>query len=236
MTRLSFDTRSIRAISLDLDDTLWPVVPTIVRAEEQLRRWLALHAPATATLAGQGSASKAAREAVLARYPDKLHDFSHLRRESIRHLLTLAGDDPALAEPAFDEFFAWRQKVDLYPDALPALQLLAAKYPIVALTNGNADVARVGLSPYFAGAISARQFGMAKPAPAIYAAVAEHVGVPMEAVLHVGDDPELDVAGALAAGQQAAWVNREARDWPMQLATPTLQVRDMTELARLLLA
>jgi putative hydrolase of the HAD superfamily len=93
----------------------------------------------------------------------------------------------------------------------------------------------VGLAPYFQGAISARAFGLAKPAPQIYAAVAEHLSVPMDAVLHVGDDPELDVAGALAAGQHAAWVNREARSWPNGLPAPSLQVRDMGELARVLL-
>ena len=236
MTRLSFDTRHIRAISLDLDDTLWPVVPTIVRAEEQLKRWLAVHAPATATLSAQASAYKQAREQVLAQYPDQQHDFSHLRREAIRYLLVQAGDDPALAEPAFDEFFAWRQRVDLYADALPALQALAAQYPLVALSNGNADIERVGLGPYFTAAISARSFGVAKPAPPIFAAVADTLSLPMDAVLHVGDDPELDVAGALAAGQHAAWVNREDRRWPNGLPTPSLQVRDLGELARLLLA
>ena len=236
MTQLSFDTRRIRAISLDLDDTLWPIVPTIVRAEEQLKRWLALHAPATATLAAQGAANKLARDFVLAHHADKLHDFSHLRRETIRHLLGQAGEDPALAEPAFEEFFSWRQKVDLYADALPALQALAAKYPLVALSNGNADIERVGLGPYFQGAISARAFGLAKPAPQIFAAVADHLSLPMDAVLHVGDDPELDVAGALAAGQHAAWVNREDRSWPQALPEPSLHVRDMGELARLLLA
>ena len=40
----------IRAISLDLDDTLWPMRPTLIAAEQQLGRWLTTHAPLTAAL------------------------------------------------------------------------------------------------------------------------------------------------------------------------------------------
>ena len=47
------DLSRIRAITLDLDDTLWPVWPTIARAEAQLQSWLQQHAPAAHALAGQ---------------------------------------------------------------------------------------------------------------------------------------------------------------------------------------
>ncbi len=230
MTRLPFDTHAIRAISLDLDDTLWPIWPTIQRAEQQLHAWLHIHAPATATLAADKSAAKAAREAVHQQYPDRLHDFTWLRRESIRHLLSRASENAALAEPAFEVFFEARQQVELYADVLPALAALSARYPLVALTNGNADIARVGLAPYFKAVVNARSFGVAKPDPKIYAAAAQAADVPMHTVLHVGDDPALDVAGALAAGQLAAWVNRGDAEWPSHLAAPTLAVRDMAEL------
>ena len=44
------DHARIKAITLDLDDTLWPIWPTIARAETVLADWLQHHAPATATL------------------------------------------------------------------------------------------------------------------------------------------------------------------------------------------
>ena len=37
----------IRVLTLDLDDTLWPVGPTLVRAEQMLHDWLRAQAPAT---------------------------------------------------------------------------------------------------------------------------------------------------------------------------------------------
>ncbi len=204
----------IRAISLDLDDTLWPIWPTIERAEQALLAWLTEHAPATATMCAAPGALREIRAHMATHRPDLQHDMSGLRRESIRLALTRAGDDPALAEPAFEVFFAERQNVTFYPDVLPALEFLAARYPLVSLSNGNADLQRVGLARYFQGGISALAFGVAKPDARIFHAAAGLAGVAAHEVLHVGDDTVLDVLGAQRAGMQAAWANRVEAIWP----------------------
>lgn len=208
-----WDPARVRAITLDLDDTLWPIWPTIARAEAVLHAWLQQHAPATAARLGDAQQLRTVRERIVALRPDLQHDLSALRRESIRLALTESGDDPALAEPAFELFFAERQRVDLFDDVHAALDQLAARFPVVALTNGNADVARVGLARYFRHSISAREFGVAKPDVRIFQAAAAQAGVSTAAVLHGGDDARLDVEGALQAGMQAVWVNRQASDW-----------------------
>ena len=206
--------RKVRAISLDLDDTLWPIWPTIERAEGALHAWLAQHAPATAIQYATPEALREIRTHMVQTRPDLAHDMSGLRRESIRLALTRAGDDPALAEPAFDTFFAERQNVIFFPDVLPALEFLAARYPLVSLSNGNADLDRVGLTRYFKGGLSAFAFGVAKPDARIFHAAADLAGVAAHEVLHVGDDTLLDVLGARKAGMQAAWVNRAQAPWP----------------------
>ena len=114
------DVSRIRAITLDLDDTLWPIGPTIRRAEATLQAWLGQRAPATAALCAAPGAIREVRQQMNSQRPDLAHDMSALRRESIRVMLMRAGDDPALAEPAFDAFFAERQRVEFYGDALPA--------------------------------------------------------------------------------------------------------------------
>jgi putative hydrolase of the HAD superfamily len=197
----------IRAITLDLDDTLWPIWPTIERAELALHQWLATHAPATA--GGGAAALRHWRNRVAAEQPDWAHDLSRLRLESIRGALRAAGDDPALAEPAFEVFFAARQQVDCYADVAPALERLAQRWPILALTNGNADLERIGLARWFsAGQLGAREFGVGKPDGRFFDAACERLGQPAAAVLHVGDDALLDIAGARAAGLRTAWVRR----------------------------
>ena len=223
---------TLHALTLDLDDTLWPVWPAIRRAEAGLQDWLRQQAPATAAL-HDVAAMRALREAVARERLDLAHDMSALRRECIRRALCAAGDDPALAEPAFEVFHAQRQQVDLFDDVLPALARLAARWPIVALSNGNADVQRVpGLGRWFHASVSAHALGVGKPAPAAFAEACRRAGAQPAHTLHIGDDPTLDVDGALDAGLQAAWVRRPSL--PALAAprgTPQHVVATLTELA-----
>ncbi len=207
------DLKRISAITLDLDDTLWPIWPTIERAEAVLHAWLLREAPKTAALLVTPGVLRELREATAKERSDLAHDLSALRRESIRTALRRAGEDPALADPAFDAFFAERQRVTLYDDALPALKWLSERYPLVAVSNGNADIHKTGVARWFRTAFNARAFGSGKPHAPIFRAAAASVGLLPKDVLHVGDDAELDVVGALDAGMQAAWLVRDERPW-----------------------
>jgi 2-haloalkanoic acid dehalogenase type II len=218
----------VRAISLDLDDTLWPIWPTIERAEKVLHEWLVERAPMAAALFSNPAALRDIRNHVAEQRPDLKHDLSSVRRESIRLALYRAGEDPLLAEPAFEAFFAARQQVDLFDDAEPALRFLSQRFPLVSLSNGNADLARVGLAGYFKAAISAREFGVGKPDPRIFHAAAGAVEVQPEEVLHVGDDATLDVIGGLNAGMQTVWVNRSEHVLPHE-QQPHLTVASLAE-------
>jgi FMN phosphatase YigB (HAD superfamily) len=99
------DFLKIKAISFDLDDTLWPVWPTIGRAEEALAQWLVEQAPQTAPLVAIPGYLRKIREEMTGLRPDLATDLSALRREAIRVLLQRAGENPDLAEPAFEVFF-----------------------------------------------------------------------------------------------------------------------------------
>ncbi|WP_236574126.1 HAD family hydrolase [Hydrogenophaga sp. PBL-H3] len=229
---LALDSSRIRAISIDLDDTLWPIWPTIERAEAMLAAWLSEHAPATARLYATPGALREARNHLQTLRPDLAYDLSALRRESIRHVLDRAGDDPALAEPAFEVFFEERQRVQLFEDAMPALEWLSTRFPVVAVSNGNADVNRVGLGHHFHAAFSAREFGVGKPDSRIFHAAADAAGVDAAEVLHIGDDPHLDVVGGLGAGMQVAWVNRTGMAWEHAPLQPHTTVTDLVALCR----
>jgi putative hydrolase of the HAD superfamily len=209
------DGTRVRAITLDLDDTLWPVMPPLRRAEAALWAWLAEHAPRTAA---QGPDVMAAlRAAVHTDWPHRLHDLTALRRETLRRALRSAGEDEGLAEPAFEVFFTERNRVDLYDDVPAALERLSARWPLLALTNGNADLARVGIARWFIGSVTAREAGVAKPHPAIFEAACGRLGLSPASVLHAGDDLALDIEGARAAGLQAVWIHRTLPNAPGSL-------------------
>ena len=199
-----------RAISLDLDDTLWPIWPVIEKAEQALHDFLCERCPRTAA-AFPIPRMRELRERIAAEHPQFAHDFTHQRKLSLAHALREAGEDELHVEAAFTAFYAARNRIEFYPDAVAALQRLTARWPVAALTNGNADLASIGIAPHFA--------------------TCERLGVAPHEVLHVGDDPLLDVHGAREAGLRTCWINRRNEAWPEQFAPPDLQFDTLCALA-----
>ena len=219
----------ILAVSLDLDDTLWPVEPAIIAAERELDEWLKQHHTAVAQ-AWPVAAMRELRDQVSAEHPQLAHDFTAQRMITLERAFAACGIGNEHVDAAFEIYYAARNSVDCYADAIPALAALAAHLPLVSISNGNADLARIGLRQHFVHCISAREFGTAKPAAAIFHDACARLGVAPENVLHVGDDPLLDVVGAREAGLRTAWLNRTGATWS-EPAAPDLEIHDLGELA-----
>lgn len=220
----------IRAITLDLDDTLWPIAPAIDRAEAALDAWLAAHAPEAAA-AWPLERRQRLRLQVDAERPDMAHDMTAQRQWMLERMLADAGADPARMHDAFEAYFAARCEVEHYPDTLDALERLAARVPLASVSNGNACLTRIGLMPLFRFQLGAREHGAAKPAPGIYLEACERLGVAPQHVLHVGDDVELDVVGAARAGLRTCWIDRRDEAWPHAHVRPDLHFADLAALA-----
>ncbi|UBB25685.1 HAD-IA family hydrolase [Pseudoxanthomonas japonensis] len=225
----------VRAITLDLDDTLWPFAPIGARIERVLHEWLIEHSPRTAELFPVEH-MRALREQVFTAHPELIHDLSALRRLTLQRALHESGADPALLEPAYEVFYAARNQVECYPDAIDALLRIAARVPVAAVTNGNADLERIGLARHFVFQLGAREHGSAKPEPGIFLAACDRLGVPPAQVLHVGDHIDLDVVGAARAGLRTCWLNRidhvdHLAGWPHPDPLPDLEFATLTALA-----
>jgi HAD superfamily hydrolase (TIGR01549 family) len=220
----------VRAITLDLDDTIWPIAPVMERAEAVLADWLRQHAPRTSQRFSV-EAMRAMRDEISAQRPDLAHDFTAQRRLTLERMLREGGDDTALAAAAFEVFFDARCRVEHYADSEAALNRLAARVPLAALTNGNADLVRIGLMPLFRFQLGAREHGRAKPDASIFHAACARLEIEPAQVLHVGDDIELDVVGGARAGLRTCWINREDRSWPHSHVRPDLEFTTLAELA-----
>ena len=220
----------IRAISLDLDDTLWPFAPIGDRIEQALHAWFVEYSPRTADRF-LITEMRALRERVHQEFPEHEHDMGLLRRLTIERALRDSVDDPALANAAYAIFFRERNCVDFYPDALDGLQRLAARVPVAALTNGNADLAAIGIAASFCFQLGAREFGSAKPDPGLFLEACRRLDVTPNEVLHVGDHPRMDVAGASRAGMRSCWIDRGDHAWPDQLPRADIEFTTLTALA-----
>ena len=99
----------------------------------------------------------------------------------------------------------------LFPDALATLAALrAAGFTLGLITNGSVrmqsrKLESLGLPPLFDTVLISDAEGVAKPDPEIFRRALERLGVEAAHACFVGNHPDLDVAGAKAAGLKAVW-------------------------------
>jgi len=118
------------------------------------------------------------------------------------------------------------------PAVCSTLRQLAERYALVVVSNGGAAQRRkldnAGVSEFFVRVYVSAEARTRKPAATMFRRAATDIGVPHARILHVGDDPIADVAGAQAAGFGTCWVGAD-RCYPHEAPRPTFQVRDITE-------
>lgn len=207
---------TIRLVIFDLDDTLWQTPPVIAHAEQRLQDWLAQRVPQLGRVTLERLQDW--KQQVLAEQPQLAHSVSAVRHQVLWRALLQAGFSSAqaadAAEEAFQFFLNERQKVNIEPGVRTVLTGLRKQYQVAALSNGNADVRRVGLGDCFDFALNADGLGVGKPDVAAFRTALGRAGVQPAQAVHVGDSPRDDVAGALNAGLHAVWFNPQGLEWP----------------------
>jgi putative hydrolase of the HAD superfamily len=223
----------IRALCFDLDNTLWDVWPVIMRAERAMYDFLAARYPKTvASITIE--ALREVRSEVAAEFPQMAHDFTFLRKQSLRKLAQMHAYPDCLVEEAFDVFICARNEVTLYDDVLPALEALRLRFRLFTASNGNADLAKIGIAHFFERSVAARDVGALKPEPTIFLKAIEGTELRADEVAYVGDDPVMDVVGARRAGMHPIWINREQAQWPTQIERVEHEIGSLTELVALM--
>lgn len=216
-------------LSFDLDDTLWPVEPVMAAAERAMWAWLRERHPQLMHEHDMQT-MRTIRAGIAAQYPERVHDMTFMRRRTLQAMFGAHSAPESLADQAFEVFYAARNRVTFYADVEPALKRLSARFRLFALSNGNADLQRCGVSEWFEGHVTAINAGAAKPDARIFTRLRELAAVEPSQIMHIGDDPHADVVGATQAGMQAVWLNREAREWPMQFAPPLRTISTLAEI------
>lgn len=218
----------IRAISLDLDDTLWPIGPVIDRVERSVDEWLRTNCPEVAA-AWPIESMRALRDEVASQHPELAHDFGAQRRMTLRRAFAPFKLGDEWIERTYAVYVRVRNEVECYADTGAALTRMAARFPLVSISNGTAELDRIGLHGHFRFSVSAGDIGVAKPSADIFHHACDRLGVAPEHVLHVGDDPITDVIGAREAGMRTVWLNRQAAPWQHEVRAD-LEMANLDEL------
>lgn len=113
--------------------------------------------------------------------------------------------------------------LELYPDAIPALERLSRDgYVLGLVSNAPPDTAKtiesLGLSRYIPIIVVSGVVGVSKPNPEIFRIALREARVQPTQAVHVGDIYEADVLGARNAGIKGLLIDRDgsqpARDCP----------------------
>jgi putative hydrolase of the HAD superfamily len=226
--------QNIEAITIDLDDTLWDIDPVIERAERILWRWLASNYPRISSIYDQNKILNLRLE-IVKDHPDKEFDYRFMRKLILRKIFRDADYEEDLAEGAFAIFDSERNNVTLYDGAVYTLQSLSKKYTLIAVTNGNANLEKIGLRHLFDDVVTAVDVGYAKPDARIFNEAIRKAGTQADKIIHVGDNPEADIIGAANVGLKTVWMNSKSVSWPNDDIQPDLTINRITELCDLLL-
>ena len=220
-------------ITFDLDNTLWDVDSVIVAAEQSMRAWLRQHVPEVVALYNSTGLADI-RTQVLANHPELKHNPSALRVLITQQAIEACGYESANAErlsrKAFDVFMDGRHQVSYFDDALSTLATLSSRYTLAALSNGNANINRLGLYRFFSFAYSAADVGKGKPHPDMFLAALDRVGSRPDSAVHIGDHLDDDIAGAQNVGMHTIWVDLSRKGLPEGAIRPTRIVNVLKEI------
>jgi HAD superfamily hydrolase (TIGR01549 family) len=220
----------VKVISFDLDDTLWNGTQVIMHAEKVMLDWMQEHTPRVSETLSQQELRDRKMQFIQSN-PHLVNKISDARRLFLEELFSELGYSSSvdLAKACFIEFHEARQQVVLFDHVLQTLADLKQNYRLIAITNGNADIEKTGLSHAFEFCLQAEKFDRPKPFPDIFEHALERTNCYAAQVLHVGDHPVQDMQGAHEIGMKTAWLNDGTRQWQQEFQ-PNVAIKHIREL------
>lgn len=141
-------------------------------------------------------------------------DFEGQRRDRVREFVGRPLSDEEASAWFGRHVVHFEAAWALFPDALPALDVLAGEYRHAVLSNSAFDpqhrkLSVLGVRDRFEALLCAVELGVSKPAARAFHAVCEALALEPHEVAYVGNEPDIDARGAVEAGMLGIWLDRE---------------------------
>ncbi|WP_337881606.1 HAD-IA family hydrolase [Rheinheimera sp.] len=221
------------SLSFDLDDTLYHNDVVIEQAELAMQQRLLQLLPQFGAI--EPGFWWQQRKALAAEQPEVRHDVSRWRLLGLERGLHQLGlpqcEAGEIAELAFHAFYQQRSNFEVPQSSHQLLAAFAEKYPLVSITNGNADLHRLGIARYFQHNLRAGPDGRMKPFPDLFRKACQLLTIRPSQLLHIGDNAKADVSGALNAGCQAVWLQHPGQQTGI---LPQIRISTLDQLQLLL--
>ena len=208
---------TIKAVTFDLDDTLWPLYDVIMNSHKLSNDWLIEKHPQMEGILFSSKEREMWKMLIKAE-PSLANRLSELRKKVIETLLVENGVDLSSAskdsEEASEIFLDERHKVTYFDNVLEVLKKLKGSFKLGVLTNGNASIKTLGIDHLFDFYLNAEMVNDSKPGAKMFEEAMSITKLKPNEICHVGDHPINDVQGALNVGFKAIWLNALDNSWP----------------------
>ncbi|MFC7027777.1 haloacid dehalogenase type II [Halomicroarcula sp. GCM10025324] len=222
---MSFDPDRVTKITFDSYST----IVDVEAAEKALRDRVDYPTPVSRLWRSRSLAYTFIANAV-----DAYKPFYEMNRDALQYALDAHG--VALSTEERDEILAVYHELDVFEDVRDGMdRLYDAGYDLYVLSNGNpamleSMVEHAGIDGLLEDTISADEIGTFKPDAALYRHGAARTGTPIDEIAHVTAG-YFDVYGAMHAGMQGVWVNRDGGPWDAFAGDPDQTIASFHDLA-----
>ena len=226
----------IKLITFDLDDTFWDIKSTIINAEINSRKWIEDRIKKKIEW-GTFDDFLEIRNELIKENPSLDYDLGLLRKKMISYhtqkYFKSQKDLDEFIEEAYMFFLEERHKVEFFDGVIPVLEKLSLNYKLGVLTNGNADIKKLGIDHMFDFSVSSMDVKSNKPDQGHVIRAKELSQINFHNTLHVGDHPVNDVYGARELGINVMWFNLNNSVWDID-ENPPIQFKKWSDFVNLL--
>ncbi|QIR16265.1 HAD-IA family hydrolase [Shewanella aestuarii] len=226
--------KPFKAISFDLDDTLYnnrPIIENAVAASFAL-----LNQAYPKTLSWSAHDWQTCKLELCQQMPELNHDTSAARYATLRQGLVQLGyceiEASKGAQLAMECFQFHRSDFSIDAEVLAVLEKLGAHYPLIGITNGNVDASRIGLDKLMKFVLHPGHGIKMKPAQDMFKLACRQLDIDASQLLHIGDHPVSDIVGAKMAGCQTVWLNPCQQDRFKEVSSllPCVEISKLNQL------